>query len=258
MKLDCFLFDDVDIDIQPSSNRRDWMDATDERFAYRCLPLSMANAHGWVIRCGGGFEAEWNGGDAPNDVQVWLTGDGPMKAEGHFGYGILTFSPQAMFRTDPNYNLWITGPPNSFKDGIQPLSAVIESDWMPYSFSMNWKITRPHQRIRFEKGEPYCFLFPVPRGLVDAVEPRLKSLRQDPESHRLVSYAKRMRFFLRHAMAMKGQGTKDGIKNWKRLNFQMWYMKGEMPDGSGTFEPHQKGLQLRPFADLRETETVES
>jgi hypothetical protein len=252
VKLDCFVFEDVELDIQPSSNRRDWMDATDERFAYRCLPLSIANAHGWVIRCGGGFEAEWNGGNAPDDVQVFPFGDGPMKAEGHFGYGILTLSPQAMFRTEPDHNLWISGPPNSFKDGIQALSAVIESDWMPYSFSMNWKITRPHHRIRFEKGEPYCFLFPIKRGLPEAMEPELKRLREDPEGEYQVHYAKRMRFFLRHVLTLNRDRGKDAeVLNQKQLNFQMWYMKGQMPDGSGDFDGHQKSLQLRPFRDLR-------
>ena len=257
MRLDCFLMGEEALDIRPSSNRRDWMDSTDERFAYRCLPLSIANAHGWVICSDSGFEAEWNGGEAADDVQVFPSGEGPAAARGHFGYGILTFSPNAMFRTDPDYNLWITGPPNSFKDGIQALSAVIETDWMPYSFSMNWKFTRAHHRIRFEKGEPFCFLFPVPRGLPEAMTPALKRIQQDPESHRIVEYAKRMRVFLRHATSMKDQAGKEDLEilNRKRLNFQMWYMRGEMPDGSSAFEPHQKGLQLRPFEDLRDSES---
>ncbi len=28
---------------------RDWIDATDQKFAYRCLPLAIANQAGWVI-----------------------------------------------------------------------------------------------------------------------------------------------------------------------------------------------------------------
>jgi hypothetical protein len=252
MKLDCFPPDDVELDIRPASNRRDWMDDTDERFAYRCLPLSIANAHGWMIHCGGGFDVEWNGGDDAQDVQVTPLGDGPIKAEGHFGYGILTFSPKAMFRTEPGYNLWVTGPPNVFKDGIQGLSAVIEADWMPYTFSMNWKITRPHHRIRFERGEPYCFLFPVKRGLAESMEPALRDRSEDPESKRQLQYAGRMRDFLKNVKYMKGlEGVEAQVMNQKALNFQMWYMKGQMPDGSGVFEAHQKSLQLRPFEDMR-------
>ena len=28
---------------------RAWMDSTDRRFAYRCLPLSIANSMGWEV-----------------------------------------------------------------------------------------------------------------------------------------------------------------------------------------------------------------
>lgn len=252
MKLHCLLPDGVSLDIRPASNRRAWMDATDERFAYRCLPLSIANAHGWVICCSASFEVEWNGGDAPADVQILPLTDEPLSVDGHFGYGILTFSPRAMFRTEPGYNLWINGPTNSFKDGIQALSAVVETDWMPYSFSMNWKITRPHHRIRFEKGEPYCFLFPVKRGLLEEVEPEMRDVADEPENKQRMEYAGRMRDFLRNVKRLKDEdGESAEVRNAKALNFQMWYMKGRMPDGSGGFDEHQKSLQLRPFRDLR-------
>ena len=231
------------------------MDATFERYAYRCLPLSIANAHGWVIGCGGSFEVEWSGGDKSQEIHVYPIGDGPIKAEGHFGYGILTIKIDAIFRTEPGYNLWVTGPPNTFKDGIHPLSAVVESDWLPYTFTMNWKITRPNHRIRFEKGEPFCFLFPVKRGLAEEIRPALKLLRHDPESHRLFEYAGRMRRFLTDVKRIKqSEGQDTEIEDERTLKFQKWYMKGQTPDGSATFEPHQKSLQLRPFEDLRETE----
>lgn len=255
MKLDCFVADDVDLDIRPSSSRRDWMDATGDRFAYRCLPLSIANAHGWVICCGGGFEAEWNGGNGPGDVQVIRLGDGAVEARGHFGYGVLTIAPLAVFRTEPDHNLWITGPPNAIKDGIQPLSAVVETDWIPYHFTMNWKFTRPNHRIRFEKGEPYCFLFPIRRGYPEAIQPRLRNLSGDLEIEHQVENANNMRFFLNRVKALREEQGKDiAVDNEKELKFQKWYMQGHMPDGTGVFEAHQKSLNLQPFEDMRKSE----
>ena len=256
MRLDCYLAKGHELDIRPASAKRDWMDATGGHFAYRCLPLSIANAHGWVICTTSEFEVEWNGGREPGDVQVFPLGRDPRPAYGHFGYGILTFGPRAMFRTDPDYNLWVSGPPNVFKDGIQPLSAVVETDWMPYTFTMNWKITRPAQRIRFEKGEPYCFVFPVKRGLVEEVNPKLRDLHDDPLSERQNEYARRMRSFLDKVGTIKDlEGEQAQVLNAKSLKFQMWYMKGRMPDGSGVFEDHQKTLDVRPFEDLRAKET---
>jgi len=118
---------------------------------------------------------------------------------------------------------------------------------------MNWKVTRPDHRIRFEKGEPYCFVFPVQRGLVEEMEPKLRDLGEDPEAQRQDEYARRMRNFLNNVKTMKVlEGEEAEVMNAKALNFQMWYMKGQMPDGSGVFEGHQRRLELRPFEDLRE------
>jgi hypothetical protein len=251
MKLECYFIGDSRPDIGPAGNRRDWMDATPERFAYRCLPLSIANAHGWVIRCGGGFEVTWNGGGRAGDVTVVPLGDGPVAAEGHFGSGILTLRPGVIFRTAPGHNLWVTGPPNSFKDGIQPLSAVVESDWIPFPFTMNWKITRPDHTVRFEKGEPYCFFFPIRRGIPDSAEPEFKRLEDDPQLKAQYEHGHALRNFVEHVKFLRERAGKDDpIANEKALSYQKWYMAGRMPDGSSSFDEHQKSLQLRPFKEL--------
>ena len=38
---------------------------------------------------------------------------------------------------------------------MQPLVGLIETDWLPFPFTMNWVFTRPG-RVRLEKGEPFC------------------------------------------------------------------------------------------------------
>ena len=240
MKFECYLIDDATLDIQPGHRRREWMSATHEAFAYRCLPLSMANEHGWEIRCPASFEAQWNGGDNSDDVQI--TSDCNMSSllEAHFGYGILTFRINGVFRTPPGYNLWVMGPPNSFKDGIQALSAMIETDWMPYTFTMNWKFTRPQVPVRFEQGEPFCFLFPVKRGALETFRPEIKSIDRDPVLKK------------RHRVALLKRNMVRGVQEFKgyldrSLLFQQWYMNGQMPDGTGKFDDHQKKLSLRPF-----------
>src|SRR5689334_18699842 len=70
MDLICYLIDDHPVDIRPARNRRQWMDETPDAYAYRCLPLSIANAHGWEARCPVTCEAEWNGGSAKDDIRI--------------------------------------------------------------------------------------------------------------------------------------------------------------------------------------------
>ncbi len=57
----------------------------------------------------------------------------------------------------------------------------METDWAPYSFTMNWIFTRPGAEVRFEQGEPFCHIFPVARGALEAVEPELRPLSATPE-----------------------------------------------------------------------------
>ncbi len=33
---------------------------------------------------------------------------------------------------------------------------MVETDWTAASFTMNWKLTRVGQIVRFERGEPIC------------------------------------------------------------------------------------------------------
>ena len=87
-----------------------------------------------------------------------------------------------LFRTPPGINLWVKGPSNWIKDGVQPLEGVVETDWIASTFTMNWKITRVCEWVRFEKDEPYCMLVPMPRGLAESLVPRHEQMTANPDS----------------------------------------------------------------------------
>ena len=59
MKLIAHVIDGHQVDIRPAPVERDWMEATSQRFAYRCLPLNIANAYGWEVLCNASFLAMW-------------------------------------------------------------------------------------------------------------------------------------------------------------------------------------------------------
>src|SRR5262245_54946032 len=146
--------------IVPGQQRRSWMDETRHRFAYRCLPLTIANAIGWEILLPGKVIAEWNGGKEISDFTV-VSDDPVLRPEhlalSHFGNGVLTFPVGYLFRTDPGVAVWARGIPNYAKDGIVALDGVIETDWLCFTFTMNWQFTRPGLVV-FEKDEPFCFI----------------------------------------------------------------------------------------------------
>lgn len=227
-------------DIHPASAKREWMDKTPNAFAYRCLPLNIANSVGWEIRCEESFEATWTGEQAASSIRITsLEGDGSRLPASHFGSGTITFMLNVVFVTEENYNLYVTGVPNLFKHGIQPLSGLIETYWLPYSFTMNWKFTAPGT-IRFDKGEPFCFLFPVQKALSDQTEPVTDHIENYPDIKRHIDNWVQVRNDLQEKI-----NNKDPDVDPKRL--PMYYYKGMLPDGSVGCPHHQIKNRLKPF-----------
>jgi len=180
-ELTCYKLWPTSPDLIPARPDRDWMDMTSERYAYRCIPLSIANASGWEISLPFAFEAAWYGGDDLSTIQ-FRSSDPRVKhhVTSHFGHGVITFHTGWLFRTSPGWACWARGAPNSVKDGAVALDGLVETDWLPFPFTMNWKFTRPGV-IRFEAGEPFCFVTLAPHGLIDAVQPKLATLDDDPK-----------------------------------------------------------------------------
>ncbi len=181
LHLECFAEDRADLKLRPAPHRRDWMDASSDGYAYRCLPLAIANAHGWEALTPGRIEARWNGGKTHEAIDVRAApGERPL-AVSHFGEGVLTFHIPCLFRTPPGYDLFVMGPTNRVKAHIQPLNGVVETDWSPFSFTMNWIFTTPGETVVFEKDEPVASFFPIQRGVIERFEPVMRRPEDDPD-----------------------------------------------------------------------------
>jgi hypothetical protein len=238
-----------DMPLTTAPVRRDWMDATDLHFAYRCLPLAIANQAGWLIHCPIGFGATWDGGPHLQSIGfTWEEGRPDSRILTHFGHGVLTFSIPYLFRTPASVNLWVKGPANFLKDGVQSLEGIVETDWLPATFTMNWKITRPHHEVRFECGEPICMIVPQARGLAECLVPVQTALAGNPELQRQYEeWAAGRDRFLTDLVLGKSAAMRQG--------WQKDYTRGLMPDGR-RFVEHQTQLQLKEFIARRDSGSV--
>ncbi len=245
MKLIAYMIDGHQMDIRPAPVEREWMDNTGERFAYRCLPLNIANAHGWEIACPSSFSAVWNGNQDLAAINVRFDDpDAQPFAISHFGHGTLTFHIPCLFRTDPGWDLMVQGPINRPKDGIAALSGIIETDWAPYTFTMNWIFTQPEVDVYFEKGEPFCHIFPVQRGLLASIEPEMKLLSSEPELQGQYQAWNESR--LKFNAELQQPGSPAQAERWQKL-----YYRGLSPDGTPAgIEDHSTRLRLRPFKPI--------
>lgn len=228
--------------IRPASAKRTWMDDTPESFAYRCLPLNIANAHGWELLNPCSFEAQWNGGRETSAITIRAMPGWPTEglATSLFGQGIITFHIPGIFRTPPGWNLWIGGSPNRPKDGIYPLTGVVETDWSPFTFTMNWQFTRPNHWIHFVAGEPICFVFPVQRAVLDDVMPKLAPIEAEPGLlQRFQDWSAAREAF--HQRVSREPPSVPADK------WQKHYYRGVDIGERAQVDDHRTRLRLRPF-----------
>jgi hypothetical protein len=226
----------------PASADRTWMELTRGGWANRCLPLRMANQSGWLILNDADFEVTWDGKPGVSGVHFKpLKGALSYFAKSMFGYGIITWEIPFLFRTSPGYNLLARGPSNEFKDGVQAMDGLVETDWSEASFTMNWKITRPFKKTRFDKDEPICMIMPQRRGEMESIKPEIRNLESAPEMLEGFNAWRESRLKL---VERKTDPRAASLREWEGH-----YMRGTTVTGTPAPE-HQTKREMRPFAEL--------
>lgn len=223
MKLIAYPTTSTPTTIRPANPKRDWMDVAANKNPYRCLPLSMANAWGWEILSSAKFIAEWDGGMSPKSVKVTKL-DGHGAPDGYFGEGTLTWHPGYMFKTEFPYGLYVTGAPNNPKPNAIPLSGVVETHWLPFTFTMNWRFTQPGS-FSMEIGEPFCQIFPVDMNIFEGIEAEIRSLHEPEAKDFHDSYWEWN--LSRHEFLHGQKSGRYGPEDWQRNYFQGNYPPGE-------------------------------
>ncbi|MFH0520475.1 DUF6065 family protein [Streptomyces sp. M41] len=231
---------DRPLTIETAAASRDWMSATRQHYANRCLPLLIANQSGWLLLNDTRFRARWSGGEEPDSLTIshdCRPGHRPL-AHSQFGYGIITWSIPYLLRTPPGFNLHVRGPTNYPKDGVCALDGIVETDWTAATFTMNWKVTRPFTDIVFDEGEPFCMFAPQRRGELESFRPEVRSLDSMPADNARFQQFKSSR---EDFVVRLRQGALP-VGSWQRD-----YFRGR-DAGDGVFAPtHQTRLHLERF-----------
>ena len=220
----------------PAEATRDWMASTRFRNATHCLPLLLANQHGWHLLNAVAFSVSWDGGDGADSTTITGEFEGwPPYVSSHFGHGIFTFAMPYLFRTARGVNLLARGPANLPKDGALALEGLVETDWAAVTFTMNWKLTRPGATVTFDPGEPVCFLVPQPRGYLERLSPEVAPLATMPDAELYLRWRRQRSQF-------RGE-LPNAEPRW-----QNDYMTGRTGDGT-TVAEHQRRLHLKEFGE---------
>lgn len=165
-------FESISRIIEKPSKKRDWFTP----HFYRCLPLTIANSYGFIIKTEFDFGFQWNGGEDIKDVSLYFN-KSPQEMNNlypsivsHFGSGIITVSMPFSIRTPPEVNIMTINPPNYIIPNITVMSGVVETDNLRRDFTFNLKIQTPNVMTFIDAGTPIAAFIPVPRYFSDSFE----------------------------------------------------------------------------------------
>jgi hypothetical protein len=170
-----FNLNDVKLFLKPlnTSHKRDWFSS----HFYKCLPLSIGNMQGFVFSLPYTVTLFWNGGNNIEDLQISYKEDFQeykdinfIYPSSEFGHGIVTIHFPLTLKTPPGINLMTIAPPNFPLTGLSPMTGVVESDNIRFSFTLNIKVDLPNVNILIEKDTPLVGLLPIPRYFCDSFE----------------------------------------------------------------------------------------
>lgn len=166
-------------EIRPGAIRRDWMDATYNKHAYRCLALTGANCNGWEVVLQQDVTVVWDGGNCIPRIT-----DGEIYEDRQIAncnkIGIIDFHIGWAINPPEGYGVWITGAPNHFVDGATPLAANMPA-WWPDDESFLWKINKIGEPVTFRGGEPFAFFMIYDRSVMPQIEFESSNAWEDEE-----------------------------------------------------------------------------
>ena len=171
--LEPFNLNDIGLFLKPlnTNHKREWFDS----HFYHCLPLSIGNMQGFVFSLPYTFSILWNGGNNPEDIIIKIFEDfEPYQNKNfiypvsEFGSGILTIHFPLMLKTPPGVNLMTISPPNYPLPCLSPMTGVIETDNLRFTFTLNIKIDFSNIEIIINANTPLVGMIPIPRYFCDS------------------------------------------------------------------------------------------
>ena len=151
--------------ISKPDKKRDWFTP----HFYRCLPLTVGNQYGFIIKSEYDFSFEWDGGYSPDSLKVYSENSEGLFPEikSHFGSGIVTINLPFVLRTPSGINLLTMNPPNIIIPNVTVMTGVVEADNLRHDFTINLRVQTPNIRTFIPKGTPIAGLIPIPRYFVE-------------------------------------------------------------------------------------------
>jgi hypothetical protein len=197
--------------------KRPYLDQTHNSHGYLCQAVVSSHLAGWEILLPQDVEIIWDGvSDSSSEHVKVLSGgrlpNGMQLVQTDTANATITFNLNAIIETDSDHDIVLCGPPNFFVNGVEPMSAIIQTDWYSHNpLQFCWKINKPNEVVRFEAGTPFVFFFNRPKSLLENTDISVVQIGETI-SRNMAEYADERQSFYRENKPWSWSGMyKDGI-----------------------------------------------
>jgi hypothetical protein len=146
--------------VEPLQVTRDWMDATPEKHAYHCFPVTQANTVGWTISMPVDIKFIWDGVNDTSGNHIEILEGNSFVYTGR-GQSSVSFNTNLLFRSESNVSLLTMTPPNYFNPDYQVIGSVISTSFFRNPLPLAIKALTPNKEILIPAGTPIATILPI-------------------------------------------------------------------------------------------------
>jgi len=146
-------------EISQMSVKRDWMDETSERHAYRCFPITQANVVGWSLACTKDIVFIWDGINDQTADHIKITS--PSGAYAGRGQSSISLNTGLIFRTTNEVSILTINPVNYFNDDFETISNMISTSFYDNPLPLAIKAKKSNVETRIIAGTPVATIIPI-------------------------------------------------------------------------------------------------
>lgn len=154
------------IKIAPMSIKRDWMDATPEKHAYHCFPVTQANMVGWNLYSTKDIRFIWNGINDTSSENVKILEGEEYSYTGR-GQSTISINTGLIFKTDQNISMLTINPVNYFNDDFETMSSLISTSFYPNPIPLAIKARTANKEITIKAKTPLATIIPMSLTALD-------------------------------------------------------------------------------------------
>ena len=171
-------------EISQMSVKRNWMDETSERHAYRCFPVTQANVVGWSLSCTKDIVFTWDGTNDQTPDHIKITS--PSGAYAGRGQSSISLNTGLVFRTANDVSLWTINPVNYFNNDFETMSNLISTSFYDSPLPLAIKARNANVETRIIAGTPVATIIPI--SLTDLNNSSINIIDySDPENRRNIA-----------------------------------------------------------------------